>query len=55
MLNVLHVAMPLEFLPRKEARLLSCLGVINPASAADNGAVERQDPSSLEKMIQTQN
>lgn len=39
--NILHVAMPLELLPCKEPRLISRLGVMDSASAPDDGPVER--------------
>lgn len=48
--NVLDVAMPLEFVACKQSRLISCLGVIDSASAPDDGPVERQHPSSLEEL-----
>lgn len=49
--NVLHATMPLKFLPCKEARFVSCLGVVDPASAPDNGPVESQDTGSLEELV----
>lgn len=48
--NVLHIAMPLELLPCKEARLTPRLGVVDSASASNNCPVERQHSGSLEKL-----
>jgi len=38
--NILHVAMPLELLPRKETRLVSCLRIVNSASPPDDVPVK---------------
>lgn len=48
--NILHVAMPLELLPCKEACLVARLGVVDPASAPNNGPVERQHSRSLKEL-----
>ncbi len=48
--NVTDVAMPLKLVSREPCGLAACCRILDAASSAHNGSVQRQDPGSLEKL-----
>ena len=48
--NVTDVAMPLKLISREPCGITACRRILDAASSAHNGSVQRQDPGSLEKL-----